>query len=149
MRGSFGALVAVAVVACGHAGPTPSAPVPQRAGCLLLGPEAAPFGFPDTLELAAEWFLPDDSTGGRLRVVRPRDASLATYRAYGGRFWWTSTPDSILVTRSDSQSGAVLSLHPDADGATLRGTIRTFGPAATPHQQPTGARRVPCRVPPS
>ncbi|MDP2483794.1 MAG: hypothetical protein Q8W45_10955 [Candidatus Palauibacterales bacterium] len=149
MRRWIVALVPVAVVACGHAGPTPPAPAPERSGCLVLGPDAtaAPFAFPDTLELAAEWFLPDDSTGGRLRVVRPRDASLATYRAYGGRFWWTTTPDSILVTRSDGQSGAVLSLRPD--GETLAGTMRTFGPTDAGRREPTSARRISCRAPSS
>jgi len=149
MRRWIVALVPVSVMACGHAGPPPPAPAPERSGCLVLGPDAtaAPFAFPDTLELAAEWFLPDDSTGARLRVVRPRDASLATYRAYGGRFWWTTTPDSILVTRSDGQSGAVLSLHPE--GEALAGTLRTFGPATTPREQSTSAQRIPCHAPSS
>lgn len=140
-------LVAMAAAACG--GPAMSVPalVPERAGCYLLGSDAtsAPFNFPDTLELAAEWFLPQDSTGGRLRVVQPRDAALQTYRTFGGRFWWENTADSVVVTRSDGTSGAVLAMRPDGEG--FAGVIRTFGPARPSRVEPVRGRRVSCREP--
>jgi len=144
MRGWLIALTGTALVACGHAGPRPGALAPQQAGCWILGPEATvyPYRFPDTLELAAEWFLPEDSTGGRLRVVRPRDASLATYRRYLGRFWWESREDSIVVTKSDGASGSVLATR--LEGETLVGTLRTFGPAASGASRAVRAGRVSC-----
>jgi hypothetical protein len=133
--------------ACGGSGLPVPAPVPERAGCYVVGPEAAawPFLFPDTLELAADWFLPQDSTGGRLRVVRPRDAALRTYRTYGGRFWWGTVGDSIVVTRSDGVTGAVLAF-PSAPPA-FTGVIRTSGPGLGVMEYVTG-RRVPCAEPP-
>jgi hypothetical protein len=112
----------------------------------VLAPEAttAPFLFPDTLELAAEWFLPQDSTGGRLRVVRPRDAALGTYRTYGGRFWWESAGDSVVVTRSDGVTGAVLALPSATEAFT--GVLRTFGPGVSLMERVSG-RRIACPEP--
>jgi hypothetical protein len=112
----------------------------------VLGPEAtvAPLGFPDTLELAADWFLPGDSTGGRLQVVRPKDASLATYRTYGGRFWWEIADDSIVVTRSDGETGAVLAIP--SGTAAFTGVSRTFGSGGGLMEYVAG-RRIACPVP--
>jgi hypothetical protein len=137
--------VAAAAACGGRSLPVPP-PVPERAGCYVLGDEAtvAPFLFPDTLELAAEWFLPQDSTGGRLRVVRPRDASLGTYRAFGGRFWWESAADSIVVTRSDGATSTVLTL-PTAP-AEFTGVIRTVG-AGLGLAESVKGRRIACREP--
>jgi hypothetical protein len=137
--------IALAMACGGGALPVP-APVPDRAGCYVLDAEAtaAPFLFPDTLELAAEWFLPQDSTGGRLRVVQPRDAALATYRTFGGRFWWESLEDSVLVTRSDGVSGVVLAIP--ATAAEFTAAIRTFGPGYGVMEYVSG-RRFPCRGP--
>jgi len=120
--------------------------VPERAGCYVLGPEAmvAPYHFPDTLELAAEWFLPEDSTGGRLRVVRPRDATLETYRTFGGRFWWESAGDSIVVTRHDGVTGAVLAMPAAAEVFT--GVIRTVGSGVSLVERVSG-RRIACPEP--
>jgi hypothetical protein len=134
--------------ACGGGGLSVPAPVPEHAGCYVVGPEAAavPFLFPDSLELAAEWFLPDDSTGGRLRVMRPRDAVLGTYRTYGGRFWWETAGDSIVVTRSDGVTGAVLAFPSAAPAFT--GVIRTFGPGVGVMEYVTG-KRIACAEPPS
>jgi len=139
-------MATVATVACG-ARPLPvPAPAPERAGCYVLGDEAtvAPFLFPDTLELAAEWFLPQDSTGGRLRVVRPRDASLATYRTFGGRFWWESAADSIVVTRSDGVTSTLLTI-PSAPAGSI-GVIRTVGTGVGALEYVSG-RRIPCPEP--
>lgn len=142
-----GRLIAVAVlsVACGRSGVAPPAPAAGQAGCYVLDPALAapPFRFPDTLELAVEWFLPDDSTGGRLRVVRPPDASLTTYRTWGGRFWWVSRPDAVVVTKSDRAFGVEVVLHPGTD--TVTGTARSFGPGPDRGaERQVGGRRVPC-----
>jgi hypothetical protein len=139
-------MATVATVACGARSLPVPAPVSQRAGCYVLGGEAtvAPFLFPDTLELAAEWFLPQDSTGGRLRVVRPRDASLDTYRTFGGRFWWESVADSIVVTRSDGATSTVLTI-PSAP-AESTGVIRTVGTGVSVMEYVSG-RRIPCPEP--
>jgi hypothetical protein len=147
MRRLAGFVTPLAIAACGGRSLPVPAPVPERAGCYVLGPEAtaAPFHFPDTLELAAEWFLPEDSTGGRLRVVRPRDATLETFRTFGGRFWWESAGDSIVVTRSDGVSGTVV-VAPGS-GASFTGVIRTFGPGLPRREAPVSGRRFPCREP--
>jgi hypothetical protein len=141
-----GFVIPLAIAACGGRSLPVPAPVPERAGCYVLGPEAmvAPYHFPDTLELAAEWFLPEDSTGGRLRVVRPRDATLETYRTFGGRFWWESAGDSIVVTRSDGVTGAVL-VAPAS--ASFTGVIWTFGPGLPRREAAVHGRRTPCRAP--
>jgi hypothetical protein len=143
VRRLLGLVVTIAIGACGGRSLAVPEPVAARAGCYVLGPAAmgAPFRFPDTLELAAEWFLPTDSAGGRLRVVKPRDASLDTYRAFGGRFWWESAGDSIIVTRSDGAAGTVLALSAAADG--FPGVIRTFGVDPRLMEYVDG-RRVPC-----
>jgi hypothetical protein len=113
--------------ACAHHMPAVE-PARAHAGCYVLewldGSPPAGF-FPDTLGLAAEWFVPGDSTSARLRVVRPRDASLATYRTYGGRFWWLDAADSVTVVKSDDGHGVRLSARVDADGFT--GVTRSFG----------------------
>ena len=134
-------------VACAHH-TSPLAPAETHAGCYALewanvSPPAVGF-FPDTLGLAAEWFLPGDSTGGRLRVVRPRDASLATYRTYGGRFWWFDAPDSLTVVKSDGERGVRLEAHADATGFT--GTVRPFGQGSLVDEiaRPVTGRRIPC-----
>ncbi|MGD8279477.1 MAG: hypothetical protein PVH00_15670 [Gemmatimonadota bacterium] len=126
MRGPLVVVAGCIFAACGRAGISPPAPAVTHAGCYALdrGATAPPFGFPDTLELAAEWFVPDDSTGGRLRVVRPRDASLATYRRFGGRFWWVLADDSVVVIKSSGRTGVVLSLPV---GDTVTGVVRTVG----------------------
>jgi hypothetical protein len=113
--------------ACAHQRPV-AAPARGHAGCYALEwPDAhpAPGFFPDTLGLAAEWFVPGDSTRARLRVVRPRDASLATYRTYGGRFWWLAAADSLTVVKSDDTRGVRLSGRFDAAG--FAGVARSFG----------------------
>jgi len=146
MRGWLVAVTGACLTGCGHAGPQPPAPATAHAGCYVLGPEAtaAPFVFPDTLELVADWFLPGDSTGGRLQVVRPKDASLATYRTYGGRFWWEIADDSIVVTRSDGETGAVLAIP--SGTAEFTGVSRTFGPGVGLMEYVAG-QRIPCPVP--
>jgi hypothetical protein len=117
----------VLTAACTHHMPVVK-PAEAHAGCYTLEwPDARPAVgfFPDTLGLAAEWFVPGDSTGGRLRVVRPRDASLATYRAYRGRFWWLDAADSLTVVKSDDIRGVRLSARIDAEGFV--GVARSFG----------------------
>lgn len=148
VRRAAAASALLVVMACGTRSLPVPAPVPERAGCYVVGPEATagPFLFPDTLELAAEWFLPQDSSGGRLRVVRPRDAALGTYRTYGGRFWWETVGDSIVVTRSDGVTGAVLAFPSAAPAFT--GVIRTFGPEVGVMEYVTGTR-IACADPPS
>jgi hypothetical protein len=146
MRRLLGFVTLIAIPACGGPrGPLPAV-VPERAGCFVLGPEAtaAPFHFPDTLELAAEWFLPEDSTGGRLRVVRPRDAAIETFRTYGGRFWWETAGDSIVVTRSDGVTGVVLALPAAAPEFT--GVIRTVGSGVRSMERVSG-QRIACPEP--
>lgn len=140
------------VAACGGQSVPIPALVPERAGCYALGAEAtaAPFHFPDTLELATEWFLPGDSTGGRLRVIRPRDAALETYRTFGGRFWWESGADSVVVTRSDGVTGTVLTV-PSATPEFI-GVIRTFGagagtPSGVDGREYVTGRRIACPNP--
>jgi len=142
----LGLVTILTTVSCGgRALPVP-APVPERAGCYVLGLEsaAAPFHFPDTLELAAEWFLPEDSTGGRLQVVRPRDAAIETFRTYGGRFWWETEGDSIIVTRHDGVTGAVLAIPVAA--REFIGIIRTVGAGVSLMEQVRG-RRIACPDP--
>lgn len=137
---------AFGAAACAHH-TSSLAPAETHAGCYVLewsdGSPSADF-FPDTLGLAAEWFLPGDSTGGRLRVVRPRDASLATYRTYGGRFWWFDAPDSLTVVKSDGERGARLEARAALDGFT--GTIRSFGNRTGDDVAlAVTARRIPCQ----
>jgi hypothetical protein len=119
---------ALGAAACAHH-TSRVAPAETHAGCYVLewsdGASPAPGFFPDTLGLAPEWFLPGDSTGERLRVVRPRDASLATYRTYGGRFWWFDSPDSVTVVKSDGERGVRLEARMALDGFT--GTVHRFG----------------------
>jgi len=120
-------LLLVLTAACAHHLPVVK-PAEAQAGCYVLewtDAHPAEGFFPDTLGLAAEWFVPGDSTGGRLRVVQPRDASLATYSTYGGRFWWLDAADSLTVVKSDDRQGVQLSVRVDTEGLT--GVAWSFG----------------------